>query len=375
MPAAVVLLFSFALIMMPVSGQIATASITTNLQPDINPAPSLPSNFSIKPEYWKHSTPLLQSPKIPAIPSSVEKRASFWTGWGSIAYLFAFGDSYSSTNFTISGEQPNPSNPLGNPAYPGLTSSDGPNFIDFLTSTYNQSYVQTYNFGYGGAVINDSVVHNGFGPTVKNFEDQVEKEFLPTYVNNRGVPWSSSNTLFSIFFGINDVTNSWAMGNDSLNYEVIQSYQNLVNTLYNAGARNFLFLNVPPVDRSPGTIEQGPASQAAEAGYLGRFNFRLGALVHNLGVRHSDTTSFLFDTNFLFTRVLDDPTQFAETAGLRNTTEYCVAYENSTPTMTYFDPSCGIPVNEYFWLNTLHPTFPVHNFMGSQIVRLLETMG
>ena len=110
-----------------------------------------------------------------------------------------------------------------------MTSADGPNYIDFLTTTYNQSYIQTYNFGYGGAVINDSVIHNGFGPTVKNFVDQVEQEFLPTYVNNDEVSWSSSNSLFSIFFGINDVTNSWAMKNDSLNYEAIQSYQNLVN--------------------------------------------------------------------------------------------------------------------------------------------------
>ena len=118
---------------------------------------------------------------------------------------------------------------MGNPAYPGLTSSDGPNYIDFITTTYNQSYIQAYNFGYGGAVVNDSVVPDGFGPTVKNFVDQVEREFLPTYVNNNEVAWDSSNTLFSIFFGINDVTNSWSMDDDSLNYEVIQSYQNLVN--------------------------------------------------------------------------------------------------------------------------------------------------
>jgi len=143
--------------------------------------------------------------------------------------MLSSGDSYTSTNFTIDGEQPNSNNPLGNPAYPGATSSNGPNYIDFLTTTYNQSYIQTYNFGYGGAVINDSVIRDGFGPSVQNFVDQVEKEFLPTYFDNSRVPWNSSNSLFSIFFGINDVTNSWALHNDSLNYGVIHSYQNLVN--------------------------------------------------------------------------------------------------------------------------------------------------
>ena len=133
--------------------------------------------------------------------------------------------------------------------------------------------------------------------------------------------------------------------------------------------------------------------QSAEAAYIGAFNFRLGALVFNLGVRHPDTTSFSFDTNFLFTRVIDDPTQFEETEQYRNVTGYCKSYaqwtqsgytqgfylepemisSGGTPTLTYFDPACGVPINEYLWLNSLHPTFPMHNFMGSQIAQLLET--
>ena len=113
--------------------------------------------------------------------------------------------------------------------YPGATSSNGPNYIDFLTTTYNQSYIQTYNFGYGGAVVNDSVVKNGFGITVQSFVDQVQDEFLPAYSNNSEVRWNSSNSLFTIFFGINDVTNSWFFGNDSLGYQVIESYQTLVD--------------------------------------------------------------------------------------------------------------------------------------------------
>lgn len=84
---------------------------------------------------------------------------------------------------------------------------------------------------------------------------------------------------------------------------------------------------MPPVDRSPGTLESGPETQAEEAGYIGAFNFRLGALVYNLALRHPDTTSFIFDTNFLFTEVLDHPGSFEETSGFLNTTDYCTAYE------------------------------------------------
>lgn len=85
-------------------------------------------------------------------------------------------------------------------------------------------------------------------------------------------------------------------------------------------------MNVPPVDRSPGTLEMGTIDQSVEASFIGAFNFRLGAFVDNLALRHLDTTLFTFDTNFLFTKVLDDPSQFGETAGYLNTTGYCAAY-------------------------------------------------
>ena len=133
----------------------------------------------------------------------------------------------------------------------------------------------------------------------------------------------------------------------------------------------------------------------AEAGYIGTFNFRLGALVYNLCLRHPDATSWLFDTNFLFTKVLDNPAQFSETAQYKNTTNFCQAYaewvsfgytdgpsfqveltnSSATTGTTFFIPACGINLNEYLWLNTLHPTYPMHNFMASQIVQLLSAGG
>ena len=139
------------------------------------------------------------------------------------------GDSYTSTNFTTFGEQPNPSNPLGNPPYPGATSANGPNYVDFLTRTYNQSYIQTYNLGYGGATVNPFLVPTAFGASVQTFLSQVEKEFLPLYAKNPEVPWNSSDTLFTIFFGINDVYQSYAAQNDTLSHDIIKSYEGLVD--------------------------------------------------------------------------------------------------------------------------------------------------
>ena len=96
--------------------------------------------------------------------------------------------------------------------------------------------------------------------------------------------------------------------------------------LYAAGARNFVFLNVPPVDRSPGSMAVSAASRSEMARYIGEYNWRLALLVYYLGLRHPDTTTFYLDTNWLFTRVIDNPEQFIETAGYRNTSDDCGAY-------------------------------------------------
>jgi len=44
-----------------------------------------------------------------------------------------------------------------------------------------------------------------------------------------------------------------------------------------------------------------------------------------------------------------------------------LTFSSGTLTEDFFDPTCGVPVNEYFWLNTLHPTYPMHDVLAQQI--------
>ena len=101
--------------------------------------------------------------------------------------------------------------------------------MDFLATTYNRSYIQAYNLAYGGATIDPALVPSNFGLMVQSFKQQVTQIFLPVYSVNDNVPWTSNDTLFTIFFGINDVLLSYARGNDSLNYHLIKEYEVLVN--------------------------------------------------------------------------------------------------------------------------------------------------
>ncbi|KAI9750501.1 MAG: hypothetical protein M4579_006451 [Chaenotheca gracillima] len=312
-----------------------------------------------------------------AVPTTSSRSAvAGWQGFDKISYIFSFGDSYTTTGFNVTMEQPCPSNPFGNPPYPGYTSSNGPNWIDFLTTTYNQSFIETINLAYGGATVDSDLVAQ-YLPTVLDLRQQVNEEFLPYYAakdKTVDIPWKSDNSLFSFFFGINDVGNSYSTGiNKTLNDAIFAEYAKQVDVTYQAGARNFLFLNVPPVNRAPLTTGTNDTSiEELEEQDIEAFNNGLTALAKNLTTTYADAVVFEFNTNLAFTLVLGNPDLYPQTENLRNTTGYCVAYENGTDEPDSFDPSCGVAVNEFFWLNTLHPTYPMQNVTAEQVSKLLD---
>ena len=46
---------------------------------------------------------------------------------------------------------------------------------------------------------------------------------------------------------------------------------------------------------------------------------------------------------------------------------------SGTPAPDTLDPSCGIPVNQYFWLNSLHPTYPMHDVLAQKVAGQLTS--
>jgi phospholipase/lecithinase/hemolysin len=192
---------------------------------------------------------------------------------------------------------------------------------------YNASILLTYDLAYGGATIDSSLVAP-YLPTVSSVAQQIENEWFPTYAaQDPAVEWSSDNALFAIFDGINDVGNSYWKNNTALNDAIFAVYRGLVDELYQAGARNFAFLNVPPVDRSPLAMANTVLDQSTEHMDILAWNDALLKMAQSVKTANPDVNIFTVDTNKIFTQVLNNPASYPQTAGYKNVTNYCTAYE------------------------------------------------
>ena len=130
------------------------------------------------------------------------------------------------------------------------------------------------------------------------------------------------------------------------------------------GARSFLFLTVPPIDRTPLFIEQGANATAQVAASVADYNKQLSQQVAQFKATHKGLGQVIvFDTGAVFNSLLDNASAF----GFVNATGYAEPYQNGTPSpTTQIAPYA--PVSNYFWLNTLHPLFTIHKY-GSHSIR------
>lgn len=269
---------------------------------------------------------------------------SAWPGFSStqLRYIFSFGDSFTTTWFNWRDNPPSPATPLGNPPYPGFTSASGANWIDLLTIKYNQTFLQTYNFAIGGAAVDQDIQLgpllfglDPFEPDQRSLKDQVQRDFITGYAykNAPAAPeWNGGNALFAIWIGINDVVGSYVRGPDgpegtkALNDRIFRTYTHLVETLYDQGARNFMFLNVPAIERSPVIVQRGLRDAAWLSADLDDFNGRVAKMAGDVKAKHQGLNAWVYDTRTDFGKVLDNPQAFPQTSGLKNLTDTCDKY-------------------------------------------------
>jgi len=147
--------------------------------------------------------------------AATPKTNGSWAGWRNLATLFTFGDSWTSMEFKLDGAQPSLANPIGNPTFPGDISSIGPNWVGFLTATYNATPFLTYNLGHGAATVSRPFLDPVF-PLTYTFEEQVRDKFVRQYAEKVDLDddaerpaeeghWNPRTTLFAIWVGVVDI--------------------------------------------------------------------------------------------------------------------------------------------------------------------------
>ncbi|TFK55126.1 hypothetical protein OE88DRAFT_1653789 [Heliocybe sulcata] len=249
-----------------------------------------------------------------------------WPGYAKLKNLVMFGDSYTEVGYNSRTQHPSKDRPLGID-YPGVTwaESGQPNWVGHLVTEYVFSPVLVYDYAVGGA-------------TVSGVRNQIERHFLPTVAKKpHWAPWTAEDTLFVTWIGINDC--AWTRAHESNVEEVFR----LQGKLYEAGARNFCLIDIPPMERAP-AVNNAHATNAYKT-----WNAALRPQAQSFASAHPDATVFIFSAHRTFSRILSDPTSHG-----------FAAIDAVTP---YGE----------IWVDQIHPTSRMHDWIAKDFSFFLDS--
>lgn len=116
-----------------------------------------------------------------------------------------------------------------------------------MVGTYNTSETLCWNFAYGGATTNSTLVHP-YSTKVPDFTAQVD--LFEQYVGAKPAiaDWTTDDSMFGVWLGVNDIGNSYTnttADEAALISKIMVTYSSQLERLYGYGTRNFILLNVP----------------------------------------------------------------------------------------------------------------------------------
>ncbi|KAF7873963.1 hypothetical protein EAF04_002635 [Stromatinia cepivora] len=327
---------------------------------------------------------VLGSRAVSALPMT-DVKSSF--SWEDTKYFLAFGDSYTYVqgtyglqNYSFIGDLQNfsytPAQILSNEIIQNQlgTSAGGPNWVEYLTSCFSghpsKCTKQLWDFAFAGSDVSTTYtsLHHNYTVSLENQILEWSTYALPV------VPMDPSKTLVAIFIGINDIgdTDSYTFpshnstGYPSLYTNIIATEFAAIETIYKAGFRNYLFMNLPPLQRTPPNLIR-PAGPRPNITMLTSYNSILNATALNFAATHAGTKVMVFDTFSFLSSVLDDPAPY----NIKNITNYCPRYDAPDIATNYAAYGCQ-PIPEYFWYNTGHITYHTHKILAKEVRKFLE---
>ena len=232
---------------------------------------------------------------------------------------------------------------------PGKTTSGGYNWVDNLVAKYNTSLVHAYDFAVAGATVDSNLIPP-YQSQVRSFVQQVEI-FTRHYSNTSGT-WKPQDSLFTAWFGMNDIPRGesltdWA----TISGETIQQYLKQAQNLYDVGSRYFVFLEVPPLQRTPLIRKESAEAQAAIVSDVSKFNKAIRKGLRNFAHHNLEARVWVLNTTKVFDKALDNPTAY----GAPNADCY-----NSNGV------SC-------LWWNDYHPGQAIQSLVAESVSELIKS--
>ncbi|KAF3008025.1 hypothetical protein E8E14_003341 [Neopestalotiopsis sp. 37M] len=319
--------------------------------------------------------------------------ASF--NWSETKYVIAFGDSYSFVQGTagyprysfigsmLDGEfEFSASELLDDRIVQNFTGTaeGGPNWLEYLTNcaVEDGEYapadcpVQLWDFAFAGGFISSEFIWGGRDYTIPLVnQTQQYLAYADPVLAEAPVSMDRSKALVSIWIGINDVLDS------KYRKPLLESYESFwtreldalfaqsVTAMLAAGYQNFLFLNLPPLDRTP--ENQQTKHKYPNKNGVDTWSKLLSERIDSFQQENDGVQAMLYDTNAFLNEVMDDPASY----GITNTSTYCTGY-NQPDVITNPEKYDCAPLNEYFWYNSLHMTSHTHKLMATDLAEFLE---
>ncbi|KAJ3801352.1 hypothetical protein GGU11DRAFT_769883 [Lentinula aff. detonsa] len=289
--------------------------------------------------------------------STVINISSSWPRITGIRKIVIFGDSYSSVGYQGRGGEKAPcaAKPLG-VDFPGnsllMWNEHGtPNWVGHLITKYTPEprYKPDVDEQDEGYTDNPILVYDYAvgGSTIDGVKHQVGSFFLgPNGVGTKPdwAHWSPEETLFVTWVGINDC--AWSKDHD----QAMTMLFNLQEQLYHAGARNFLFIDVPPISRSPAAANASHKDPEFARTYQNWNDKLRSGVVSFARQSHIDTSVFLFSAYATFNNFLDNYKEYGFTE---------------------------IDISKPFgriWCDHLHPTSKVHDIVAFDLFNFLSSV-
>ncbi|KAN0089871.1 carbohydrate esterase family 16 protein [Hyaloscypha variabilis] len=306
--------------------------------------------------------------------------------WNNANFLLAFGDSYTYVqgtaglqNYSFIGDLQNYSyspqtlltdeivqNQIG-------TSAGGPNWVEYLTGCFSglpsKCKRQLWDFAFAGSDVSTTYtpLHHNFTVSFVNQIKQWAIYAKPV------ISVDLSKALVAIFIGINDISDSSkytfprnnATDFPSFYSEIIQTEFQAIEQIYDAGYRDFLFMNLPPLDRTPSN--QATSHPLPNSTMVHEYNAIISTSASKFSASHPGTTALVFDTYSFLSGILDNPSEY----GIKNTTGFCPNYDAPDIATNYAAYGC-LPIQEYFWYDAGHITWKVHEFLAGAVGKFLD---